>query len=219
MRNNIYLILGRPGCGKSWLARYLIKYYINKGLRDYFVILDDTEDHLEDLKSFDFAHCVFDRGLASSLEEIDFVNYIKTKKRILFETGDLVEEEIRRLVDKISLAEVSLGSSLFLIDEAHKFYPINRASLELERLTRGARKLGVDIIFVTQIPTSLNLTAIRLTTLLMAFQITEKNDLERIGSYFSVDKESLFDLKEREYLVKNLRDGSEAKEISIGLEA
>jgi len=174
MRNNIYLILGRPGCGKSWLARYLTKHYIKDDLRDYFVVLDDTEDHLKELEPLGFVHCVFDRQLAAQLEQIDFVEYVKTKKRILFEVTDLLQEEVCRLVDKISLALASLGNSLLLIDEAHKFYPVNGSSPELERLTRGARKLGVDIIFVTQIPTSLNLTAIRLTTLLIVFQITEK---------------------------------------------
>jgi len=208
MQNKIYMLCGKSGCGKSWFGRYILLEYLKQRATKYIVILDNSSDHFySGLRGKNFY--LQEYGQVEAQGSYNWGEFIRVNKKVIIETTNLTEEETTALVDNVSKAIYNLGDVLFLIDEAHIFFPTFRSSVELGRLLRGGRKQGIDIILITQTMIDLNLIALRLTNILILFQITEINEIARAQQYFGVDKQILSNLRDREYLFKNMKTSQE----------
>jgi len=216
MQNKIWLIVGKSGCGKSWFGRWILLQYLKKEAVEYIMVLDDSSDHFySGLQANGFF--LQEYGEREAQGRYNWQRFIADKRKVLLEVTNLTSQEIKNLVDDVSKAIYTLGDALLLIDEAHIFFPRSDSSLELERLLRGGRKRAIDIIMITQTLVDLNLIALRLANMLILFQVTEANELDRAQFYFQVNKEEIFNLKEREYFFKNLKTGEELKDTTDGL--
>jgi len=217
VNNRIWLIVGKSGCGKSWFGRYILTQYLQNRAIKYIMVIDNSPDHFyEGLQTQGFY--LQEYGEVEAQGNYNWENFIKANKRILLEITNLKQEEITCLMDNVSKALYNLGDSLILVDEAHIFFPCHHHSIEFERLLRGGRKKGIDVIMITQTLTDLNLIALRLTNVLILFQTTEANEVERALQYFHVDREEIVNLKDREYLFKDMKTSHQVKDTTQGLD-
>lgn len=217
MQNKIFLIVGKSGCGKSWFGRWILTQYLQNRAIKYIVVVDNSSDHFYGgLQTQGFF--LQEYGEAESQGSYNWENFIKTNKRVLLEITNLKQEEITCFMDNISRALYNLGDSLILVDEAHIFFPVYRHSVEFERLLRGGRKKGIDNIMITQTLVDLNLIGLRLANILILFQTTEANEVERALQYFHVDREEIVNLKDREYLFKDMKTSHQIKDTTQGLD-
>jgi len=206
VNNRIWLIVGKSGCGKSWFGRYILGEYLQNRAIKYIVVVDNSSDHFYgglQAQGFFFQ----EYGEAEAQGSYNWENFIKANKRVLIEITNLKQDEITRLMDDVSRALYDLGDSIILVDEAHIFFPREHQSIEFERLLRGGRKKGIDVILITQTLIDLNLIALRLANVLIVFQVTEANELERARQYFQMEREPIFNLKERQYFFKDMKTG------------
>lgn len=203
MQNRIYFIIGKSGSGKSWLARWLAIQYLKKGLTEYIVVLDTSADHFySGLQDWNFKLWSYDNALAQ--KKINWTKVFNQYPKSVIEISFLTDEEITNLVDDVSLSIMELGNTLLLIDEAHQFYPrTGYHSKNLERLIRGGRKIGVDLIFVTQMRVDVDLVAVKQANVVISFQVTEENDVEKVSRLLGESKEKITSLKQRQCLVKD----------------
>jgi len=217
VNNRIWLIVGKSGCGKSWFGRYILTQYLQNQAIKYAVVIDNSSDHFYGgLQTQGFF--LQEYGEVEAQRSYNWENFIKANKKVLLEITNLKQDEITRLMDDISKALYNLGDSLILVDEAHIFFPYHHHSIEFERLLRGGRKKGIDVIMITQTLVDLNLIALRLANILILFQITEANELERARQYFQVDKEEIFNLRDREYFFKDMKTSHQIKDTTQGLD-
>ncbi len=212
------MICGKSGCGKSWFGRYILLEYLKQKATKYIVILDDSSDHFySGLRGKNFY--LQEYGQTEAQGSYNWEKFIGDKKKVIIETTNLTQEEITKLVNSVSKAVYNLGNVLFLVDEAHIFFPTYQSSVELERLLRGGRKRRIDIILITQTMIDLNLIALRLTNILILFQITEINEIKRAQQYFQVNKGVLSNLRDREYVFKDMKTSQEDIGTIDGLKA
>lgn len=214
MLNRLYLILGKSGSGKSIYSRYIIDKYIKTNKKKYIVMIDENNSHYtEYLKDKGFFYQEYSKAHTNKV--YNFKKFIEKKKRVFFEVNQLTDPEIMDFIDQISHVIMSLKNSLFVIDEGHLFFPRVGGSVELSRLYRAGRKRGIDIIMITQMVVDLNIVAIKQSNVLNSFQLTEKNELERIGKYFDNGENILPTLKVPpevpEVLIKDLRTSKQQK--------
>ncbi len=201
--NNVVLIVGKPGCGKSYLASRLVRAY-TRGRYKARVVVVDMPAGTSPYRPYVRDRAVVDRRhVCLAWDEL-----IADHPSILIEVSDLTAQEIQVMMDGLCAAILRAGDTLLVIDEAHQFFPRTRTPLGLERLLRAGRKWGIDVIMVTQIVVDLAIAAIKLANVLVAFQVTERNDLSRLAPYFDGDSEALFKLKWTQYIAKDMRTGT-----------
>lgn len=191
--NNRFLIAGQSGTGKSWYTSYLIRRYCSQNKRRYIVILDTTTDHMQYLADCGFQTLYIDRIRAR--KGVDWVSFIRFHPRLLVVIGDLVGEEIQQCVDRIGRAIIRLGNTLLVIDEAHSIYHVDYPSAEIERICRGGRKLGIDIILSTQRLQGIPLGGRSQANVIIAFHLDDVRDRDlitpRLGSYKGQSADSI----------------------------
>lgn len=224
--NNRTLIAGVSGTGKTYAALLFQSWYVKLSKRSYYVFLSDNQrdydkaNHPPSIrpKNLGFKLVTFDSVHAS--QNWNWKKILQTHKRLYIETGDLLEEEITHLVNQLSGAFWALGSGLFAIDEAWNF--LAERPVGFERLGRGGRKKGVDLLAITQRVVDLHPKILSQFNLIVSFRLDEKNDVERISRYFSPinGKDPRFvipSLSQGQYLIKATETGEQEMNSTLGL--
>jgi len=99
---------------------------------------------------------------------------------------------------------------IYYIDEAHAFFPsrnIGKHSVNLERVIRGGRKRGQDVIMVTHRPQDLDLSILSQAMYIISFRSPEKNTAERIAANIGVKPDEIINLPEYTAICYNTRTG------------
>jgi len=171
--------MGKTGTGKTYFATHLVNLLSRK--RKLVAIVDQEEDlvTLDMSNPFDEEFYVFDLD-DETFQKINYAGIIKQYDRVGFMVLNLLEEEQNEVVDRICSVIYRLGNVVLYIDEAHKFFPQNNYPIELERLIRGGRKRGVDVVLVTQQVIDLRKTALKQAHVGVFFRITEENELKKL---------------------------------------
>lgn len=173
MQTNRILIVGPSGSGKSQLARGIIRAY--RGRYRYLVVLDTSEDY----RPLCRAHVEISQARAD--QEHNLAGFIKRARSVVFEVTAVRPDTF---LARLGSALMSLGDTLFVVDEAHQFLGPS-APLELLSVWTGGRKENIHAIAITQSaklsPTyGVSKVVLRQTTAACYFRTEEPNEASAI---------------------------------------
>jgi DNA helicase HerA-like ATPase len=215
---DIRFYAGKTGTGKSWLAGYHVEELLNEG--KYVVVFDPHNEHAFGQK-YPFAKLVVGEEVLKRLDRkkaFEILKYYqKQGKNLRIVTNKLYMEQYMHLVDCFSWAILNVGNVAFFIDECKNVAPNEQgAPIELKKLVTEGRKFGVDVIMVAQRPAMVDTTLISQANSYYIFQMTDKNDLERIRGYLN-NVDDVHNLKGREYIYIDTDKNTEQKMTTNGL--
>lgn len=179
------LIMGRRGCGKSYLAQRLQKIWPRR------VILDTLADYNEGeiVRSFS-EFCEKMQELKKSAANKFTVVY---KFNPESELTDAEFNEILRVCYYFSGLQI-------VIEEIHNFASPHRLPKWLRNCLLTGRHQNISIMVSTQRPGELNKTILSQSTHIFCGQITEGNDLDYLKKFLKNYAEKLISIPARRFL-------------------
>jgi Cdc6-like AAA superfamily ATPase len=88
MQNYIWLILGKSGTGKSYLARHIVEEYIKQGKRKYHIVIDLSDEHFySGLQHYGFKLAEINRETIQ--KEVNWIKVLELHNNLLLEVTDL----------------------------------------------------------------------------------------------------------------------------------
>lgn len=214
----IYTILGKSGGGKSVLARDIVNKLSGAEKQNKkIVVLDESYDHTK-LKNMSVIK--LNNSLSKNLNTDKLLNKYD---RILINTEEITPEEIKPgkiatraeiindFVNRLCRSIWNIGNVIFLIDEAHIFYPEVRPPIELEQKLKMFRKRGIDVILVTQQFRDIRKAAINQCSVLCIGKLFGITEIETAKRY-NITKEMILNLQKYEFIFV---DAWESLEIEI----
>lgn len=190
-----YLIMGKTGTGKSYFACHLVDALRGKksDMRKVIVVSDQEQDIelLDSISGFERFYVV--DVTADNYNKIDFARLLDREDAIGFVVFNVLESEQVEFFNDLCKVIFAHGNCVLWIDEAHIFFPQWGYPIELERLVRGGRKRGVDVVLVTQQVIDLRKTALKQAHVGIFFRITEENELKKLRA-MGVDADVVMNL-------------------------
>lgn len=214
MQNN-ELILGKPGAGKSALARFLFEHEIDVGHRAIFV--DPMGDAAgirltPDGQPSRFRHVVIVGGPNADLpitpeDGAKVGKFVAANRQsFLVDISEMIQAEQLRFMLGFAeqLYEHMAVPALLLVDEAHLFAPQERgeaSSMLINRMTRlnsQGRKRGIFLWLMTQRPARISKNIIAGTETLIAMKMNTPRDIQAMEEWLSAhDPEQARDARTR----------------------
>jgi len=207
--NIICFICGKTGSGKSYLLNYILhkEYQLNR--RGGMVILDLRGDHLNLLKEPKFKYTRISGDILNNYN-IDWGGILTAYPYLLIEPYKLSREEYEQLADNIAGGIVEIGNRIYVLEEAGLAFPVySGVRRNLSVLIVSGRKLNLDCYFTSQRPSQVNTTAVAEANVRIAFSMDDKNDVQRMLSYFP--NENFEELKRFDFLAKDTFTGEIVK--------
>ena len=226
--NNKFLIAGVSGTGKTYQALWLQSMYIRQNKRSYYVYLSDNsrdynkDNHIPAIRPKNLGYKLISYNSEHAAKKWKWADILRQHNKLYIETGNLLDTEVAQLVNDLSLAFWSLGHGLFVIDEAWAFLNRMNPPKEYERLARGGRKIGVDLIASTQRVVDIYPNILSQFNVIVSFRLTEINDKERLARYFDPvngheAKYVISTLPQGHYLIKLTETGEQEKNTTLGV--
>jgi hypothetical protein len=201
MTNN-GLILGKPGAGKSALARLLFETEVDAGHRAIFIdpMGDAAGIRLTAAgKPSRFKHVVIIGGPHADIpitaeDGAKVGKFVATmNSSFLVDISEFIQAEQMRFMGAFAeaLYENMAVPALLLVDEAHLFAPQDRgeaSSFLINRMTRlnsQGRKRGIYLWLMTQRPARINKNIIAGTETLVAMKMTTPRDIGAMEEWLS----------------------------------
>lgn len=182
--NIIGFVGGKTGTGKSYCLHYILEREYALKRRGGIVILDLQGDHVSLIKGTEFQYLPVSRELFMGYK-LDWVGILQKYPYLIIEPTKFAEGEYGQLADNIAGAIMEIGNRTFVIEESHFAMPTYVSMKhDLSALITTGRKLGIDLYFTTQRPALVNTTAVTQANLRIGFYVDEKNDIQRMNSYF-----------------------------------
>lgn len=201
MQNN-GLILGKPGAGKSALARFLFESEIDAGHRAIFVdpmgdaagirlSPDGTPSRFKNVVIMGGTHGDLPIACDDGAKVGKFV--ARSRESFLIDVSEMIQAEQLRFMGGFAdqLYESMAVPSLLLVDEAHLFAPQERgeaSSYLINRMTRlnsQGRKRGIFLWLMTQRPARISKNIIAGTETLVAMKMNTPRDLHAMEEWLS----------------------------------
>ncbi len=202
--NIIGFVGGKTGTGKSYCLHYILEQEYKLKRRTGIVILDLQGDHVSLLKGTNFHYLPVSRELFVGYA-LDWVGILTKYPYIIIEPSGFDEGEYGQLADSVAGAVMKIKSRTLVIEESHFAMP-TYASMKhnLSALVTTGRKLGIDLYFTSQRPALVNTTAVTQANLRIGFFVDDKNDVQRMNSYFP--GYDLSQLEFMQFVANNNRD-------------
>jgi len=178
MQNNITLIFGRKGSGKTTIAKELIKYEKHK----HIIIWDFLGE--------------YENGLIIT-EEKEFMKYIKTIK-----AGEQLEAIIRfdkdvyTKFDNLCKKVWKIKNTLLVIEEADSICSSSYIGNGLASLIRYGRHRNIDIIGITRRPSDINRLLTSQADTVCCYKFIEPRDVKYLTDYMQIEPEKIMELKQ-----------------------
>lgn len=181
LQNDIVLVSGKSGSGKSYFAGWLASKFKERGKA--LVIWDKKNEY---------------RGLASSLLVLNQAAFAKVRQAkhefflrllaahpsVLIVPQGLTLDEMLEAFDDLAHAVFERGQTVLLVEEAHVVAPQGQTPRYAQILVTDARTNVNDLIMVTQRVQNLDTTMASQANIRVAFKMTDPNDLKRIATFF-----------------------------------
>ena len=189
------LVMGRRGCGKSYLGRRLQALWPKR------VVIDVVHEY----KSNDFENSEIVNSFDKFTEKLIEFKKNNSKKFVLiyqFDPESPVSEEV---FDHIMRVCYYFGNIQVVIEEIQDFCTPHHLPLWLKNCLLTGRHKGLSLLFTTQRPGTLNKTALSQCRHIFCGNIIEGNDLRYVSSFLNQDARRLSSLPVRRFLY--FRDG------------
>ena len=181
LQNDIVEVFGKSGCGKSFFAGWMASKFKDRGKA--LVIWDKKNEY---------------RGLAASLLVLNqeafakvqkakhefFMRLLEAHPSIRIVPQGLTLDEMLEAYNELAHAVYERGQAVLLTEEAHVVCPQGSTPRYAQILVTDARTNANDLIFVTQRAQLLDTTIVSQGNVRVAFKMTDKNDLNRVVSFF-----------------------------------
>lgn len=179
------LVMGRRGCGKSFLAQNIQKLWPRR------IILDTLDEYSEGevVHSFD--------EFCNKLQEFKSVNKDHFVLIYKFEP-----ESVQSAVEFEQIMRLAyyFGNVQVVIEEIQIYSSPNNLPHWLKNCLLTGRHQNLSLLFTTQRPGELNKTILSQCAHIFCGQIVEGNDLRYIASFLRQDAQKLISLPERKFL-------------------
>lgn len=181
LQNDIVLISGKSGSGKSYFAGWMASKFKERGKA--LVIWDKKNEY---------------RGIATSLLVLNQDTFTKARhaKHVFFRRlierhpsvrvvpQGLTLDEMLEAFDHLAHAVYERGQTVLLVEEAHIVAPQGQTPRYAQVLVTDARTHANDLIMVTQRVQNLDTTMASQANIRVTFKMTDPNDLKRISTFF-----------------------------------
>lgn len=199
------LILGKPGSGKSLLARTMLAEYVLAEARSYYIAISTKLDHADppsweweiDLQRLGFQHLMVDQEAIAS--EIDVGLVLDENPRLLLTLKGPSPDELEWFMHRMGGAILERGNTVLLVDEADRLVPRRRPAEHMLDLVRRGRYEGVDLLMVSHSDSRIHPEVFEDSNMLIAFCTKHPTRIDRLR-YFLDDPAVLAELEQYEYL-------------------
>lgn len=192
------IVTGTTGSGKT----YFVLNILAKADKEIYAF----SEHIEDFQTLE------------KLSEKSFKYYevitpempVNLPGNTCIDLSALTDSERLDWLDRFFAFKATDYNSIYYIDEAHAFFPsrtIGKHSVNLERVIRGGRKRGQDVIMITHRPQDLDLSILSQAMYIVSFRSPEKNTAERIAVNIGVTPEEIMNLPEYTAISYNTKTG------------
>lgn len=178
-------VMGRRGCGKSYLAKRLQELWPKR------VIIDSLNEYKDGDKVKTF------KDFCEKL--IEFKN-TKAKSFVLVFQFNPEEELNEETFNQILRVCYYFGNIQIVIEEVQLYASPHRLPHWLKQCLLTGRHKGLSLLFTTQRPGELNKTILSQCAHIFCGQIVEGNDLRYIASFLNQDAQRLSSLPERRFI-------------------
>ena len=181
------LVMGRRGCGKSYLAKKLQEIFPRKIIFDSLHEYGPEEG--ETVNSF-LEFC----------EAITRLDSMKPDHFTLIVKFDIESEVSLVEFDQMLKMSYYFGNVLVVIEEVQNFSNVHLIPHWLRNLLLTGRHQNIAMLFTTQRPGELHKTILSQCQHIFCGNIVEGNDLRYISSFLRQDAKNLVQLPERQFL-------------------
>lgn len=179
------LVMGRRGCGKSYLAKKIQSIWPRR------VILDTLNEYTEGTIVFTFDE--FCNALtqlkATNQESFTLIFHFDPESKL----NEIEFDQIMRLC-------YYFGNIQVVLEEVQIFSSPHVLPHWLKQCLLIGRHQNLSLLFTTQRPGELNKTILSQCSHIFCGQILEGNDLRYISSFLRQDSQRLVELPERKFL-------------------
>jgi DNA helicase HerA-like ATPase len=179
------MVMGRRGCGKSFLAKRLQALWPKR------VIIDSLNEYTEGIKVSNFN---------SFCEKMAELKKNKTKKFVLIFQFNPEDDLNHETFNQIMRLCYYFGKIQIVIEEVQLYASPHRIPHWLKQCLLTGRHQGLSLLFTTQRPGELNKTILSQCAHIFCGQIVEGNDLRYISSFLNQDAQRLSSLPERRFI-------------------
>jgi len=206
IHNQIVSVLGKSGSGKSFLVLMEMEKMLKEGKN---LIIIDFKGEYKGLQSeHDITYLPIGRKMMARLNAKSWAGILSRYPCLIVHQLGLTFDELLKMIDDISAAVYVLGNRTLIIEEAHLLAPSHNIPQHLQVLITGGRTREVDLWFVCQRAALIDVTPISQSHLLYLFQLTEENDLKKIASVLSLNKETIIGLGRYKCLKIDMVEGT-----------
>lgn len=188
-KDDCILVMGRRGCGKSFLAKRLQSRWPRR------VIIDSLNEYKKEknrVSSFD--------SFAAKMEEYKEQN---KKEFVLVYHFDPESDLHHEIFDQIMRVCYYFGDIQIVVEEIQLYCTPHQLPKWLRNCLLTGRHQDLSLLFTTQRPGELNKTALSQCAHIFCGQLSEGNDLRYVSSFLNEDSKKLSSLPKRVFLYKS----------------
>lgn len=180
------LVVGRSGCGKSFLGKKLASVFPR------LVIFDSLNEYPPsdyDIESFD--------QFAGYIRQISENKISRFKLIIKFDTS---LEDCKEIFDHYMHVLYELGNTFIVIEEVQDYCTPYFIGRWFKKSMTSGRHRSLGFLFTTQRPSFLNKTVLSQSTNIFVGNLIDRNDSMTISQLLDCDKKEISSLNDREFL-------------------
>lgn len=183
------LVMGRRGCGKSYLAKRIQDLWPRK------VIIDSLNEYEGEGQAFYSFHEFSDEMLR--------LKSLKQESFTLVYQFNPEDENSAEIFEEILRTCFYFGNLQIVIEEIQLYSSPHFLSKWLKNCLLIGRHQNLSLLFTTQRPGELNKTVLSQCSHIFCGQIIEGNDLRYIAGFLNQDAQKLSSIPERQFLYFN----------------
>lgn len=196
------LIMGRSGCGKSYLCRRLQKIWPRRVIIDS---LAEYQDEKERFTTFDAITARLKKAKETNEKEFTLVFQFDPE----IESGDEIFNQLLRVC-------YYFENILVVIEEVQVFSSPHYLPHWLKTSLLTGRHKNMALMFTSQRPGEVNKTIVSQCRHIFCGNLIDKNDLNYVSGFLNENSEKLINLKDRNFIYRGPHGISEVtNEISL----
>ena len=179
------LLIGRSGCGKSWLGKMIQKVYPRR------IIFDTTEEYTDDRFTYVHSWNEFSNFLIANHDSKKFVLVV----RFNTEDEDLNEVTFNEMMKAI----YRFGNVMVVIEEVQDYCSPHYIGFWFKKCMTSGRHRSLSFIFTTQRPSIINGNIFSQSTHIFTGNLIKKSDASAMADLLNMDRKEFNVLEDRKF--------------------